>query len=203
MRPMTTLLLAGAVIAGVTGLALAAGGTPQKNAVHEMTVQMPNGGIAHIRYTGDMAPKLNFVQGAQSPFAAVAFGGPSPFAEIERMHALMNRQMAAMIVQARLMQQSTMSDPLYRASLSGGGKGTNIASTGGSFCLRSVQITATPSGGAPKVVSHTEGNCGEAKQTAPQSNTSTTSPTAPSSMGPLQTISYHPSRVLPRSRSGI
>jgi len=203
MRPMTTLLLAGAAIAGVTGLALAAGAPPANNAVHEMTVQLPNGSVAHIRYTGDVAPKLNFIQGPQSPFAAAAFGGSSPFDEIARMQALMDRQMAAVMLQARLMQRAAMSDPLFHARLNSAGNGTNFASTGGSFCMRSVQITATPNGGAPKIVSHTEGNCGDAKQAAPQSNTSSTSPKASGSMEPLQTISYHPSRVSPRSHSGI
>lgn len=203
MRPMTTLLLAGAAIAGVTGLALAAGSSPHQNAIHEMTVQMPDGGVAHIRYTGNVAPKLNFVQRAQSPFAAAAFGGPSPFAEIARMQALMDRQMAAMMVQARLMQQAAMRDPLTRATVNSSGNGMNFIATGGSFCMRSVQITASPNGGAPKVVSHSEGNCGDAKQAAPQSSTSSTSPNTSGSMGPLQTISYHPARVPPRSRQGI
>ena len=202
MRPMTTLLLAGAAIAAVTGLALAAGAGLPKNAVHEMTVQMPDGGLARVRYTGNVAPKLNFVRGEQSPYAAAAFG-PSPFAEIARMQALMDRQMTAMMVQARLVQQAAMSDPLTRATLNGGGNGMNSIATGGSFCMRSVQITASPNGGAPKVVSHSEGNCGEAKQAAPQSNTSSTYPNTSGSMGPLQTISYHPARVPPRSRPGI
>ena len=200
MRPMTTLLLAGAAIAGVTGLALAAGSSPHQNAIHEMTVQMPDGGVAHIRYTGNVASKLNFVQGAQSPFTAAAFGAPSPFAEIARMQALMDRQMTAMMVQARLMQQAAMSDPLTRTS---GGNGMNFIGTGGSFCMRSVQITVAPNGGAPKVVSHTEGNCGDARPTTPRSNTSSTSPNTSGSMGPLQTISYHPARGSPRSRQGI
>jgi hypothetical protein len=203
MRPMTTLLLAGATIAAVTGLALAAGASPPKKAFHEMTVQMPNGGVAHIRYTGDVAPKLNFVQGPQSPFAAAAFGGPSPFAEIAHMQALMDRQMTAMLVQAQLMRRAAMTDPLTHATLQSGGNGMNLAATGGSFCMRSMQITASPNGGAPKVVSHTEGNCGDAKQAAPTNNTSSSTSNSTGSMRPLQSISYHPARVPPRPRQGI
>jgi hypothetical protein len=202
MRPMTTLLLASAAVAAVTGLALAAGPSTPKASVHEMTVQMPNGGIAHIRYTGDVAPKLNFVQGPQSPFAAVAFDAPSPFAEIARMQALMDHQMAAMMVQVRSMQQAAMADPLMHATLQNGGNGLNFAATGGSFCLRSVQITASANG-APKVVSHTEGNCGGTKQAAPPSPTSSSTESPSGSMTPLQTITYHPARVSPRPRPGI
>lgn len=201
---LASVLLIGAAVAGVTGLALAAG-----PAVHEMTVAMPNGGTAHIRYTGDVAPKVNFVQGPASPFVMTAFGpgfgAESPFAEIERIQALMDRQMASMMLQARQMQVQAMRDPLYAATFNGVPAGDNAmhfvsTSSGNNYCFRSVQITASPSGGAPKVVSHTEGNCGGSP--APQMKAPAAA-AAPSPTVPLQTISYHPRSPSPQPRQGI
>jgi hypothetical protein len=173
-----------------------------------MTVAMPNGGTAHIRYTGDVAPKVNFVQGPASPFVMTAFGpgfgAESPFAEIERIQALMDRQMASMMLQARQMQVQAMRDPLYSATFNGVPAGDNAmrfvsTSSGNNYCFRSVQITASPSGGAPKVVSHTEGNCGSP---APQMKAPAAT-AAPSPTVPLQTISYHPRSPSPQPRQGI
>lgn len=201
MRLVTGLLI-GAAITGITGLALAAG-----PAIHEMTVATPDGGTAHIRYTGDVPPKVNFVSGPHSPFAMTAFGPgfgtASPFAEIARIQVMMDRQMATMMLQARQMRAAAMTDPLYHATLDGqpaGNNGLNFASTksGNTYCLRSVQITASGNGSAPKVVSHTEGNCGALP--SPQRKTSTATPLTP--IGPVQTISFTP-RMPPRSHQGI
>jgi hypothetical protein len=173
-----------------------------------MTVAMPNGGTAHIRYTGDVAPKVNFVQGPASPFVMTAFGpgfgAESPFAEIERIQALMDRQMAAMMLQARQMQAAAR-DPLYSATFNGVPAGNNAmhfvsTQSGNNYCLRSVQVTASPNGGAPKVVSHTEGNCGNSP--APQLKAPAAT-AAPSPKVPLQTITYHPRNPSPPPRQGI
>lgn len=182
MRTVPTMVLAGAAIAGLTGLALAAG-----PAVHDMTVQMPGGGVAHVRYTGDAAPKIAFVQAPVSPYAVNFWGGPSPFAEIDRITALMDRQMEQMMYQARMMQMQGPRDPLTSATLkdipAGSANYTFVSSlAGGNFCMRSTQITASPNGGAPKVVSKTVGNCGDAAAANPTN--------APAASAGLQPISY-------------
>jgi hypothetical protein len=133
------------------------------------------------------------------------FGAESPFAEIERIQALMDRQMAAMMMQARQMQVTAMRDPLYSATFNGAPAGDNamhFVSTlsGNNYCLRSVQVTASPNGGAPKVVSRTEGNCGGSP--APQLKAPAAT-VAPSSKVPVQTISYHPRGPSPQPRQGI
>lgn len=199
---LTNVLLIGAAVAGITGLAFAAG--PQ---VHEMTIAMPNGGTAHVRYTGDVPPKVNFVQGLQSPFAMTAFGpgfgAPPPFAEIARIQAQMNRQMAVMMLQARQMQAAAMRDPLYHATLNGAPAGNSAPSfvstlSRKNYCFRSVQITASPDGGSPKVVSRTEGNCGGSP--SPQSKTSLQNNATPTK--PLQNIASH-QRMSPPPQPGI
>jgi hypothetical protein len=99
-----------------------------------------------------------------------------------------------------------MRDPLYSATPNGvpaGDNGMRFVSTssGNNYCLRSVQITASPNGGAPRVVSHTEGNCGGSP--APQLKTPASQATSPSPKIPLQTISYHPRSPSPQPRQGI
>lgn len=195
---LATALLIGATVAGVTGLALAAG-----PAFHEMTVAMPNGGTAHIRYVGNVPPKINFVSSgpAMTTGFEPAFMPVSPFVEIAAMQAQMDRQMAAMMLQARQLQAAALRDPLYSAALNGQAPADNgmrfvAVAPGSSYCFRSMAITASPNGGAPKVVSHTEGNCGATP--SPQKPAVATAPAAEPA-APLQTISYKaPVPVHPR-----
>lgn len=151
MRFSKTTLLAGAgalVLAG--GLALAS------SDLHTMTVRMPDGGVATIRYTGDVKPQVSF---ANNPFA-VNFAGP-PFAIMDRISAQMDRQMAAMIVPFAAMN----ANPLMAANLgsmpSGMTQYTSISTmSGGHFCTRTTQITSVGEGQKPKVVSQSSGDCG-------------------------------------------
>ncbi len=194
MRTTTTVFLAGAAIAGLTGLALAAG-----PAIHEMTVQGPDGAVAQVRYTGSVAPKVTFVQGPANPFAVSFWGEPSPFAELDRITALMDRQMAQMMYQARALEQP--GSPLSQAVLTdvpAGSASYSFVSTasGNGFCMRTTQITSSPNGGKPKVVSQTSGNCGGQSGTAAQVKN------APPS-GSLQTISYKPGHAEAQPRRGI
>src|ERR1043166_8739110 len=55
MRALRTAILAGAAAAvfGFSGMALA-----QNSNMHTMTVRLPGGGMAEIRYIGDVAPKV-------------------------------------------------------------------------------------------------------------------------------------------------
>lgn len=183
MRTVPTLILAGVAAVGLTGLALAAG------SMHEMTVQVPGGGVAHVHYSGDVAPKITFVQGDAQPFAAGFWAPASPFAELDRISALMDRQMAQMMYQANLMEMQAAT-PLYNATLEGvpaGSSGYTVVSTmsGNGFCIRSTQITSSPNGGSPKVVSKTSGNCDSGKSAAAVNQSSDTA--APTGM---RTISY-------------
>lgn len=197
---MKTVLLTAVAAAGLTGLALAAA-----PAIHEMTVAIPGGGQAHIRYTGDTPPKVNFVRGTTEAMP-VGFFAPSPFDEMEQISAMMDRQMAGMMYQARLMQQqaelSLGGSPLSSAEFHGmpAGSSYSFVSTlsGHGVCMKSMQITSNGNG-EPKVVSQTSGNCGaqpnmsapsQAKAAAVPQNT------------PLQTISFKPG-ASPQKRQGI
>ena len=56
MRTFQQALLAG-VAAGIVGLSGAA--FAQSGKTHVMTVRLPDGGVAQIRYTGDVAPQVS------------------------------------------------------------------------------------------------------------------------------------------------
>jgi hypothetical protein len=198
MRTVRTAVLAGVAIAGLTGLALAAAPT-----LHEMTVQGPDGAVAHISYTGSVAPKVTFVQGPASPFAVSFWRAPSPFAELDRITALMDRQMAQMMYQARLMEQQATADPLSTAvfkDMPAGSSSYSFVSTasGNGYCMRTTQITSSPNGGKPKVVSSTSGNCGSASGSAAPAQVKAAAPVTG-----LQTITYKAAHPVAQTRHGI
>jgi len=80
---MKTLLMTAVAAAALTGLAMAAA-----PAIHDLTVDVPGGGLAHIRYSGDVPPQVNFVRVPQTALPA-GFFAPSPFAEMARISAMM------------------------------------------------------------------------------------------------------------------
>jgi hypothetical protein len=192
MRSIRTVLFAGiaaAGLAGLSGLALA-----RSPAFHDMTVQLPGGGVAYIRYTGDVAPKISFTTGPVVPFASVFEPWGSPFADLDRISAAMDRQMAEMMRQTQQIEQLAGSGTLNNATLEklpAGMSSYSFVSTmsGNGFCSRTVQITSSPNGGKPQVVSHTSGRCGSQSMSAPA-----LSKVAPSS-NPLQSISVRANRA--------
>lgn len=202
MRPMKTVLLTAAAVAGVTGLAFAAA-----PAFHEMTVTTPDGGVAHIRYIGDTPPKVNFVRSDSAAIPA-GFVASSPFVEMDRISAMMDRQMALMMLQARAMQAQAaqMEAPLYAARLqaSPSAPGMFFASVpaGAGVCMKSVRITQSGNA-APQVVSQQSGDCGSAGKPAPSAAAPAEMKAAPEqSTAPLQTISYKPANAS-HPRQGI
>jgi len=200
MRTVRTVLLAGAAALGLAGLALAAGPV-----YHEMTIRLPGGGVEHIRYTGNLAPKVMLVSGPAMPVAAGSgfWSVAYPFAELDRVSAMMDRQLAAMMDQARAMQQLAPPSGLDQAVLKDAPPGTSSYSmittmSGNGFCSRSVQITSSPDGGKPKVVSNTSGNCG----VQPGTSAPSASVAAPQPQG-LQTISLKALHPVPSPKHGI
>lgn len=165
MQVWRTSLLAGvaAALAGISGGASAQ--TPQ---THVMTVGLPGGGVAEIRYVGDVPPRVT-IGDAPADFAAGTaaaswFGPASPFALMQRISAEMDRQVAAMFRQAEAMAAQARSGQLTEAALHNlppGSREYTFTSTisGNGVCAQSVEITSTGNG-PPRVVSHSSGNCG-------------------------------------------
>jgi hypothetical protein len=164
MRLIPASLLVGATVLGLGAFALPAAG--KDPAVHQMTIQLPDGGTETIRYTGAVAPKVSFVE---TPFAIawpapIAFGFEPTFAAFNRIAADMDRQMDALWQQAAALQNWSNGGDLSQAALQNLGPGGSAytvvsESFGNNVCTRMTQITSSPNGGKPKVVSRTSGNC--------------------------------------------
>jgi hypothetical protein len=164
MRILPNSLLAGvaAIAIGFSGAAFAQG--PQS---HLMTVALPDGGVAQIRYTGNVAPRISFSeQPAWFDMPAVfapMLGPASPFAALDRISAAMDREMTAMMRQANALSAAAQSGRLEATALRDlppGSTGYSFISTmsGNGVCSRSVEITSTGNG-PPQIVRHSSGNC--------------------------------------------
>lgn len=166
VRPLRTALLAGvaASVIGLSGAALA-----QNAQAHVMTVQIPGGGVAQIRYIGDVPPRIVFGESpattdVPAPMPSL-FGPASPFAMLDRISAEMDRQAAAMLRQADALVAQARSGRLTETAIGNlppGSEGYSFVSTmsGDGVCTQSVQITSRGNGTPPRVVSHSSGNCG-------------------------------------------
>ena len=114
MRTVRTAILvsvATIAVAGLSGIAAA-----RDLNTHVMSVEVPGGGVAEIRYTGDVPPQVVFspaptTLNALTSFGAF-FGSGSPFAELERMSAAMDREAASLLRQAELLARA----PAFGAS---------------------------------------------------------------------------------------
>ena len=164
-------LLAGvtaAVSAGLVGTAAAQGPTG-----HVETVALPGGGIAEIHYTGNIAPRVAFVPGPVAPDLLPAMFGPrSPFAELQRISAAMDRQAASLFREAATLanEPAGLSEAAMRDLPPGSRSFSYIATMSGSgMCARSTTITSQGNGAPPKVVTQTSGNCTATGGSAPGS----------------------------------
>lgn len=170
MRILPTAFLAGvaAVAIGLSGGAMA-----QSATAHVMTVQLPDGGVAQIRYTGNIAPRVSFSEAPTpidvfaplpSVFGPSLFGPGSPFAMLDRISAAMDGEAAAMLRQAEAMSAAARSGRLTGTALGNlppNGASYSFVSTmsGNGVCSQSIEVTRTGNG-APHVVRHSSGNCG-------------------------------------------
>ena len=143
---------------------------------HVMTVEVPGGGVAEIRFTGNVPPQV-FFNPAPAPLGAFApygafFGPASPFAELERISAAMDREAASLMRQAEMLTQTpafATNQPIEAVlgNMPPGTASYTMISTwsGNGVCSQSVEITTPANGGKPRVVSQSSGNCGSAPGT--------------------------------------
>ena len=196
MRVFRTALVAGAAViavAGISGLAAA-----RDVNTHVMTVQLPGGGVAEIRYTGDIPPQVVLspipaALGALMPFDAF-FGPASPFAALDRISAAMDREVASLMRQAEILANTPAFAPNQRiemalGNLPPGTESYSMVSTwsDNGVCTQSVEITSPANGGKPRVVSHSSGNCGS----APGSTGVIRTPTMPTPTHPPDILETH------------
>jgi len=169
MRNVRTALLASAAavaLAGFSGVAAA-----RDLNTHLMTLQLPGGGVAEIRYTGDVFPQVVLSPapaelGSLMPISAF-FGPGSPFAMLDRMSVAMDREAASLMRQAEMLANATAfagNQPIEATprNIPPGTQSYTMVTTwsGNGVCTQSVEITSPANGGRPHVVSHSSGNCG-------------------------------------------
>ncbi|WP_285020506.1 hypothetical protein [Novosphingobium sp. fls2-241-R2A-195] len=176
MRMPPRKYLVGAAVLALLGAGVAEAASAQ---LHTMKVDAPDGTVVHVQYTGDVAPKVQFVpadvmQQADMPVMA------DPFAHMDQISAMMDAQMNAMMQRAALMQQQAarMQQQVTAASADGAAtpgltmvgdmpKGAHVtyysSSTDASGCTRSVSYSSDGSGAQPKMTQAASDGCDAAK----------------------------------------
>lgn len=186
MRIVQSLVLgsvAAFAIAGAGTMALAHEASPagsQATKVHHMTVRLDGGGVAHIDYTGNIAPQIIVLPGAGQAGGFVApnaLFAPSPplfapdatFAALDQVSAAMDRQIASLmreVQEASMIPPATFDSPteILNAKLPAGSTGYSVVSSwsGNGTCSRSIQVPSFADGRKPQVVSKASGNCAAA-----------------------------------------
>ena len=168
MRLTRKAVLAGIASLAVAGAALAA----EAPRFHTINVQTPDGAVAHVRYSGDVAPTVTFDRGPAGAWvdAGDFFAGfdPAPFAMLDRVAASMDRHAAAMLRQAGLSapeagvgEQSP--DFLTASSFPSNAAYTLVSETvDNGTCARSIEVMRTDPTTKPNIVTHQSGDCGPA-----------------------------------------
>jgi len=156
-----------AIIAGVASAALAGAALAARDDSKLMLIALPDGSVQHIRYTGNVAPRIVFVPVATavSPIDAV-FGPGSIFAEMDRMSEAMEARAAAMMRQA-----STMPARDGQGIVMTNAQGQPVgmihysyvsSSTDPAGCTRTVSYSSQDTARAdqPRVIRTSSGSCG-------------------------------------------
>jgi hypothetical protein len=158
-----------ALLAGVAAIGIGLAGTASAQNTHVMTVAVPGGGIAQIRYAGDVPPQVVVVPApadARMPVLSM-FGEDSPFAMMDRIAAEMNRRAAAMFRYAEAMADRASAGRLVETTfgvMPSRGESYSYISTvsGNGVCTQSIRITSRGDGTPPRVERHSSGNCSAA-----------------------------------------
>jgi hypothetical protein len=169
MRTIHKILIGGVCAAVLAGAAIAA------SHKHVMTVKLSDGEVAHITYFGDTAPRVQVVQG-QAERIAFAGDALSPFADIDRISALMDAHMSQMMQQASAMQSqvgTSMNGTPHVIAFSNLPKGAHVqysytsTTVGANGCARTVSWQSDGGTNAqPKMIQTSSGACGVAKDGA-------------------------------------
>lgn len=168
MRNTPKILLAAAALS-VAGACVAQAATER---LHTMLVTLPDGSVAHVQYTGDVAPRIEIqpAQDAVDPAAAM-MTMPDPFAQMAQISAMMNRQTEAMMHQAAVLQQQGRTQGaapgMVTSATATMPQGVHMSyvstTTDADGCTRSVSYTSDGSTAAPKVTEAASDGCNAVK----------------------------------------
>jgi len=183
--------LVGAGLIAATGLAsqaFAQQKIEQSTRTHQMTVRLPDGSLEMIRYSGSQPPAITFRDGSDPAFPLIAafdpFGTASPFADMERISAAMDREAATMMNNPRLFAQwPDGADDLMKVDLSrlpAGARGYSMISTtsGKGTCTQTMEYFNSGNG-KPQVKTSSSGRCGALQGSAIRPTHATTPQSSP------------------------
>lgn len=170
---------------GAAALALLGAGVAEAATagLHTMKVDAPDGSVVHVRYTGDVAPRVEIVPADVRAASARQDGDipamVDPFSQMEQISAIMDARMNAMMQQAALMQQHG-AQMQQQAVATGNAQGVPrlltagdapqgmhvtyySSSTDGNGCTRSVSYSSDGSGAAPQMTQAASDGCDAAR----------------------------------------
>ena len=125
-----------ALLGAIAALGIGAAGAAPAQTINTMTVPVPGGGVAQIRYVGEVPPQIVFVPApaalnSWTPVSSV-FGYESPFAMLDRIAAEMDRRTAAIFRYAEAMADRANAGGLTEAAFGAmqpGGQSYSYVST--------------------------------------------------------------------------
>lgn len=164
-----TASLLGVAMLAVAGTALAASGASKV-----MTVNLPDGSLAHIEYQGDVAPQVKIDPPKRlmppalfDPVAFTPFGMDWAFAQMDQQAAAMMRQVDALRLAS--LTEGGKADLTALGKMPAGTVSYSFVSTsdGRHTCSRSWQLTSQGGATQPKLVSTSSGDCAPDGTVAP------------------------------------
>lgn len=167
MRLVRTAIIAATASAALAGAAFAA-----RDDTKVMLIAMPDGSVQQVHYQGDVAPRVLLVR-APAPVGLfdIAFGPDSPFADMDRISAMMEAQSQAMMRQAVAMQAQAAQAPADHGIVMTNAQGPvgtmqysfTSTTTSADGCTRTISYSsdgATAAAAQPQVVRTSSGSCG-------------------------------------------
>lgn len=170
---------------GATALAVLGAGVAEAASakLHTMKIDAPDGSVVHVQYTGDVAPRVEIMPAdsvVETSVDPVAMQMADPFLQMERISAIMDAQMHAMMQRTALLQRQAAQMQQHAVATSGnaaGAPGLTVvgdmpegmhvtyysSTTNANGCTRTVSYSSDGSGAAPKVVEAASDGCDAVK----------------------------------------
>lgn len=171
MRMPSKRYLLGAAALALLGAGVAEAATAK---LHTMNVNAPDGSVVQVQYSGDVAPKVEVVPVDQAQASGQVMA--DPFAAMDRISAIMDARMNAMMQQAAMMQAHAAQ--MQQQAVANGDarqgapsmvmvgdmpKGAQVtyysSSTDANGCTRSVSYSSDGSGAEPKMTQAASDSC--------------------------------------------
>jgi hypothetical protein len=167
------------ILAGGAAMLLAGTAAYAAEKIHTMNVSLPDGSVAQIEYTGDVAPRV-----AVQPAQAVPVAYADPFVELDRVAAYMEAQHQAMMQQFQALQEAaakartaTPGQMTLVGNLPAGTQFSYVSSTTDEHgCTQTVEYSSDGGSAQPKVTRTSAGSCDKATSDAPVPASATQQP---------------------------